>query len=427
MPTYEEAWTQLLETPSYDPAASCNLVNASDMKRLGVEPRLMTKHDTRAARPQPLRDRGLFLLPATNGSYHVLREDGYFDLRPHGQDHPRTFVAQYPFRIETLEGTQSEMSHLDRLYLTGVIADFLEESGPLYATVRGRRFSPTFTYFVGDLGPLSARGVQYEVDQGYESADEIALFEAKTSGASNFLVRQLYFPFRALAMRTTKHIRSVFLSYSDETGVYSMYEYRFVDPLQYRSIELARQAHYRLASKPATERPLGAFLAETMPRRPAEEPWEMPQADDVGKIARFATQVAKGYDHPDAIAAVFDFDRRQSLYYRKAAEQFGLICPGAPPYALSDMGLQFITMRTSEQVEYLVRVIVSLPIVRASLDHATAHTGTLTVRDIEQLALQHSSIRGDTAQRRARTVMAWIRWVERVLGKLEVNGRRLSL
>ena len=48
----------------------------------GREPRLMTKFDTRASRPQVLRDAGITILAVENGRYALVQADGYKDVEP---------------------------------------------------------------------------------------------------------------------------------------------------------------------------------------------------------------------------------------------------------------------------------------------------------------------------------------------------------
>ena len=44
------------------------------------EVRILCKQDTRESRPQVFRDRGLFILPVANGSYVIVKGEGYIDI-----------------------------------------------------------------------------------------------------------------------------------------------------------------------------------------------------------------------------------------------------------------------------------------------------------------------------------------------------------
>lgn len=425
--TYDQAWQSLLA--EIDGSAPLARVTAGQIKALGKEPRLMTKYDSRACRPRPLKEQSLFLLPETNSSYHLVRgEDGYCDLDYRGMTRPTRLVARYPIPMETLGNTGSEMSHLDRLFLAGVTQHFVGDE-PLYATIRGRRFSPEFSYRIGPLGPVTSRGIQFEVDQGYESQSEIILMEAKTTTPADFLIRQLYFPFRIFSGYSTKKVRCIFLNYSAQVGVYSFFEYGFEEPDQYQSIVLLRQAHYQLADEP----PAVPVSLERLLREAERDPlpnagWELPQADDFSKVLEFPQLVADGFTDSSTMAIAFDFDPRQSSYYRKACQQMGLVTCEQGEYQLTDRGSAYLSMSPQGRTEAMIRAMLSAPIFRAVVTRALERPDKrITQDDIMDLAARHSPISGSTLERRARTVRAWFRWLERALGELQVGDAVLSV
>ena len=241
----DQAWAHIIGSPLVDLNSPVNRLTSADFKALNQEPRLMTKFDARGARPAALRDHGLFLLPETNGSYLLLREDGYCNLPAPKAADVEEFEARFPFPLVSLREATSEMSQLDRLFQCKLIERVIG-TDELFATIRGRRFAPHFDYRVGELGEFSARGIQYEVDQGYETREEIILFEAKNTTPDNFLIRQIYFPFRVYHQHFGKRVRLFFYNYNATSGINSFHEYRFADPRQYRSIELCQSQHYRV-------------------------------------------------------------------------------------------------------------------------------------------------------------------------------------
>ena len=44
------------------------------------EPRILCKQDTRDSRPQLFKDKGLYILPKHNGTYYILKGEGYIDI-----------------------------------------------------------------------------------------------------------------------------------------------------------------------------------------------------------------------------------------------------------------------------------------------------------------------------------------------------------
>ncbi len=100
------------------------------------------------------------------------------------------------------------MDFLDNAYNTGLLSDFVEGE-KLYQTIRGRERSKPFAFRLTDNDPLiEVKGVQIEVDAGYEGERDVILIEAKIGTRKSFNIRQLYYPYRHFSqIVTTKRIR----------------------------------------------------------------------------------------------------------------------------------------------------------------------------------------------------------------------------
>lgn len=422
--TSREAW-QHLAANRLRLDESVNRLCAADFKKLGQEPRLMTKFDSRASRPLPLAQHDLFLLPEKNGEYLVLRAEGYCDLQWPAPQNVQNQSARFPFALDSLRGAQSEMSHLDRLFLAGVISDVVgvRARSDVLATIRGRRFAPPFDFRVGDLGPFRADKIQYEVDQGYETEDEILLFEAKTTTPADFLVRQLFFPFKVFRSLSAKKIRLFFFNCNATSGVYSFFEYRFGDEHNYCSIEPVAARHVRVHfDDQHAPLSLGDWMRTSV--APATGNWEIPQADDFVKVMEFPLHVERGCTDAGLIAGAFDFSPRQSFYYRRASEQMGLV----HGFQVTQAGRDFLALPPAEREGEMIRVLLLQPVVRAAIDLALGRADhRICARDIAGLIKVHSHISGDTIGRRALTVRSWLRWLETTLGELRVGNAVLKL
>ena len=422
----DQAWNHIIASPLVDLANPINRLCSADFKALGQEPRLMTKFDSRVARPDVLRKNGLFLLPETNGSYLLLREDGYFDLPAHHNSQVQDYQASFPFPLVSLQNATGEMGRLDRLFQCRLIHQVVGAS-EMFATIRGRRRAPQFSYQVGNLGQFSASGIQYEIDQGYETRDEIILFEAKDTTPQDFLIRQIYFPFRVYHQQFGKRVRLFFFNYEATSGVHSFHECRFDNPLQYRSLQITRSQHFRVHF-PACEQPrtLGDWLASISAPSFAGI-WEIPQADDFGKVIAFARQVAAGYDDSELIAGAFDFSSRQSSYYRRAAEQLGLVYGQGGRYFLSDEGRRLNELSAGEREEQMIAKLLQVPVVRHAIQSALGGSGVISKAAVAASIQAHSKVGGDTIARRATSVISWLRWLQTTLGELRVGERILRL
>lgn len=96
----------------------------------------------------------------------------------------------------------------------------------------------------GPWEALNAKGVQTEVDAGYEGKDQIVLVEAKNTKKDNIIIRQLFYPFRHWKAHTSKKVRTIFFERRGST--YCMWEFAFKDELDYHSISFVRSASYKI-------------------------------------------------------------------------------------------------------------------------------------------------------------------------------------
>lgn len=208
----EEKWNALFETYSI----------AEQVKRQGIfsitadqirefkEPRLMTKFDTRESVPTVFGKLGI--LPVTRGSYVIGDFSLYHDFP---EEESRGGVIQVdrsriPDYLETIDirDVRSEAAAIKLISLTGILEDFLGEKR-LAETVSGRMSSGAFGFQIhsGDrkhVSRIQVNNSQLEIDGGFEGRDSFAILEGKNVVHSNFLVRQLYYPFRLWESRLTK-------------------------------------------------------------------------------------------------------------------------------------------------------------------------------------------------------------------------------
>ncbi|WP_278522967.1 DUF6997 domain-containing protein [Clostridium cochlearium] len=90
--------------------------------------------------------------------------------------------------------------------------------------------------------PLKVMNSQVEIDGGFEGKYALALLEAKNSISEDFLIRQLYYPFRLWNKKVSKEVKPIFMTYSND--VFSFYEYKFTNEFEYNSLRLLKQKNY---------------------------------------------------------------------------------------------------------------------------------------------------------------------------------------
>lgn len=122
------------------------------------------------------------------------------------------------------------------------------EDDSLVLTIRGRKYTPEFDFFVGKQ-QIKVKSVQTEVDAGYEGKKQIVLVEAKRPGTANTIIRQLYYPFRQWQSCTSKKVTTLFFERDPKENTYSIWEFKFTDVKNYNSIKLVKSGKYRIKEK----------------------------------------------------------------------------------------------------------------------------------------------------------------------------------
>ncbi len=205
------------------------------------EVRILCKMDSREDVPEIMRENGLILLPVKNGYYVVVKGEGYVDI-PDIKGAADIYNSKLDFELDTSKIGNSEMQHLDFAYASSLIRTFMEDPS-LVLTIRGRKYTPEFSYKIGDQ-TIETQGVQTEVDAGYEGKDKIVLIEAKNSSTHNTIIRQLYYPYRQWSEHTNKKVFLLF--FEKRQDEYLIWQYEFKNKENYDSIKLVKSKKYKI-------------------------------------------------------------------------------------------------------------------------------------------------------------------------------------
>lgn len=207
------------------------------------EVRILCKQDSREDRPEIFKENNLFLLPVKNGLYNIIRGEGYVNI-PKIKNEIVVYSSKLDFQLDTTKVGNSEMQHLDYAYASSLIRTFMEDNS-LVLTIRGRKYTPSFDFFVGNQ-LIKVSSVQTEVDAGYEGKEQIVLIEAKNSSTQNVIIRQLYYPFRQWQSHTKKKIVTLFFEKEKDKDVYSIWRFDFLNIKNYNSIKLTKADKFRI-------------------------------------------------------------------------------------------------------------------------------------------------------------------------------------
>ena len=205
------------------------------------EVRILCKQDSREKSPDIFIKHGLFLLPTKNGTYAIVKGEGYIDI-PFIKNKCSVYLSKLKFKLETTSVGNSEMQHLDFAYAASLIRTFLEDDS-LVLTIRGRKYTPQFSFKVNGQS-IDVDGVQTEVDAGYEGKNMVALIEAKNSTTENVIIRQLFYPFRQWQTHTKKKVATLF--FEKRLNKYSLWQFEFKDINDYNSIYLVRSCAFEI-------------------------------------------------------------------------------------------------------------------------------------------------------------------------------------
>ncbi len=208
------------------------------------EVRILCKQDTREDRPDVFIENDVFLLPIKNGTYAIVKGEGYIDI-PEITETAKVYSSKLDFNLDTSLIGNSEMQHLDFAYASSLIRTFLNDDS-LVLTIRGRKFTPKFEFFVAKQ-KLSVESVQTEVDAGYEGENLVTLIEAKNSQTSNTIIRQLFYPFRQWSHYTSKKVKTLF--FEKRHQYYSLWDFEFLDKNDYNSISLMNTQRFEIVKK----------------------------------------------------------------------------------------------------------------------------------------------------------------------------------
>lgn len=410
---FHQAWDKIFQEKQLDTTRKVHFISAAEIKAIsGEEPRLMTKYDTQKALPPILAKHGYFILPLSRREYALVRGKGYHAFEP--QQEVKNHHSRLPFSLVTMHRNSSEMQYLDYCHLSGLVEKVINK-GPLYQSIRGREGSGDFSFSVGNI-PLQVKGAQIEIDGGFEGENCIVLFEAKTKQSDNFLIRQLYYPFKRFeALHTGKEIIPVFFTYNPQDETYNFWVYRVRQAALYGSLELVRQASYRIVTEDHLT------VKDILPQA-TEDAYtdQIPQANDVSKIIETVFEVHKGQGTISELARHFGFQERQAYYYQQAAEALGFIRHQDGNSGLTAKGQQLVTLRSEKRNLFMAQTLNGFSLFKQGL-RVLEERGTLTKQDLQQAVSRTGKVSGSTTDRRADSLYAWFKWVATETGAFELT------
>lgn len=391
------------------------------------EARLAVKFDYSDARPELFVKNNLSILPITRGDYYISHINAYHNFE---SDTSEITYLTAPEHIKSLDVTSinSESKALNMAYISGILADFLEDES-LLPTVSGRMSSESFAFYANVVGEavtdedsaVTVENSQIEIDAAYEGVKSLALMEAKRDLTDNFLIRQLYYPFRTWQQKMDeKPVRPVFLIYSN--SIFYLYEYRFTDLQHYNSLELVKHKRYCLEDTHISVEDVQKVLKTIQFSK--EPNIQFPQANSFERVINICELLYINDVEKNFITEEYSFDARQSSYYLDAARYLGLVdksqdLDGHDCYTLTKLGKSLFSMSYKQRQLKLIETILSYKSFYLTYEAYRNNNEMPSKAEIVSYIRQAGvvdpktglSYSDSTNKRRASTVSAWVRWI----------------
>lgn len=380
------------------------------------EARLMTKFDHSSNLPTIFAENNLSILPITRGSYLI----GCFETF-HDFNESDTSIQQvmFPTNLESINvgDISSEATAINCAYVSEILHRFSDEEA-LVPTVSGRMSSSQFDFYVNNKvlaqpSFISVNNSQIEIDGGYEGHNSLILIEAKNYISDDFLIRQLYYPFRLWQNKLSKTVRPIFLTYTN--GIFDLREYKFNAIDNYNSLELIAHQKYTIQTQ-YINLELLQNIVKTTPQVTEPRDIPFPQADSFTRIINLCELIHdEGCLSKDTITTNYDFDKRQTDYYVNAARYLALVYQGDDSnFYLTSLGLNLFKLSLNQRQIELIKLIVQHTVFNKILQSIFSRGRSLSRNEVIEIMKQSNLtniVSESTYSRRASTVMAWINWI----------------
>ena len=382
------------------------------------EARLMTKFDHKSQLPKLFSDNMLSILPTSRGGYVIGEFETFCDFNT---DDIVVTPIEFPTFLESLDyrNITSEATAINCAFVSKILHDFTNEEN-LLPTVSGRMSSSSFHFDINStrgLFNINVGNSQVEIDGGYEGDNTLNLIEAKNYISDDFLVRQLYYPFKLWNGKIQKQVRPIFLTYSN--GVFHLREYTFSNVNHYNSLILVKHRKYVIQEGSFNIEILTQIIETTVTRREPEIPF--PQADSFERVINLCELLnQKEFITKEEITQNYDFDSRQTDYYSNAGKYLGLIeigrdsLTGQTGCYLTKKGKHVFNLNIIDRQKEFVKLIVShkafKDTIRLQLINGEMPSKDAIVEIMKSSKLYNVSS-NSTYFRRASTIIGWVNWI----------------
>ena len=384
------------------------------------EARLMTKFDNSANLPELFKDNELAILPITSNSYMIAKFQVYKNFEK--TEDEEIVKISFPEYIQSLDynNITNESLAINCAYITQILGNFLDEED-LVPTISGKMGSGNFEFKINksesqsEYIDVSVQNSRIEIDGGFEGINSLALIEAKNVISDDFMVRQLYYPYRLWKSKINKPVRPIYMVYSN--GIFSVYEYKFENDEDYSSIKFVKSKKYSIEDTELDIQDIQNIFNNI--NEFEEEPnIAFPQADSFDRIINLCELL---FDEPRTksdITENYAFDERQTNYYTDAARYLGLVNKskddGNIEFELTKLGKEILSLRYKQRQLEFVKLILKhrafYNYLNLYFENSYKPTTFDTIEIMKDCNLYNIESES-TYKRRASTIRSWIDWI----------------
>lgn len=380
------------------------------------EARLMTKFDFKSQLPDIFVNNNFSILPISRGSYVISNFDTFHDFE---NEETEITKINFPNYLESIDfnNITSESIALNCAYVSGIIEDFVQDT-EVKPTISGRMSSLSFDFSINSQGSqlnFTVKNSQIEIDGGYEGENTLSLIEAKNSISKDFLIRQMFYPYKLWQNKVSKEIKSVFLTYTN--GIFHFREYLFEVPNHYNSLQLVREKKYTLRDGGINLEIIQKILHEVRIKEEPQIPF--PQADSFERVINLCELLNENKTlSREGITDNYDFNVRQTNYYTDAGRYLGLIdktqTDGKVFYFLTPQGQEIFKHSINDRQKTFITLILSHVAfnhtLKVYLENSAPPSKGKVVKIMKRSGLY--KINSETTyKRRSSTILSWTNWI----------------
>ncbi|KEQ00867.1 hypothetical protein SASC598J21_013840 [Snodgrassella alvi SCGC AB-598-J21] len=251
---------------------------------------------------------------------------------------------------------------------------------------------------------------------GYEGLHSLALIEAKLDISEDFLIRQIYYPYRVWKKCIQKPVRSIFFIYSN--GIYNLYEYEFTDLKNYNSLIQIRHSRYAIEDTKIRMADIERVLQETVVLDD-NSGIPFPQADKFERVINLCELLVTKELSCKEITEHYAFDKRQADYYANSARYLGLVDKKEEEnntyYLLTKDGRRILGLGYQDrQLEFCKLILqhrIFNSVLKEYIKNKNIPVQKSKIIEIMREANLYPSYSDVTISRRSSTVRKWIEWI----------------